>query len=318
MKKAFLISIDTEGDDLWNWRNGAEIRTENARYLERFQVLCEKYGFVPTYLTNYEMAMDPVYVDFAEKTLSHNACEIGMHLHAWNNPPIFELRDINDNGGQPYLIEYPEEIIEEKIGVITKILRERFGEVITHRAGRWATNSTYFKILDMYGYKVDCSVTPGISWKNNVGATTGSEGSDYTGSSRTPYKIEGTGIIEIPMSIVETHRYIEPDQMSIKKFTKSLFHAIRGQRVWIRPLPGRFNEMIEGLQEIKADEDAEYAMFMIHSSELMPGGSRAFKTVEEIDNLYLWIEKLFKTASSSFVGETIGKYGKNIQLQMER
>lgn len=54
---AFLITIDTEGDNLWQKHDS--ITTENARYLPRFQQLCEKYGFKPVYLTNYEMAIDP-------------------------------------------------------------------------------------------------------------------------------------------------------------------------------------------------------------------------------------------------------------------
>ncbi|WP_395754844.1 hypothetical protein [Edwardsiella ictaluri] len=51
----FIITIDTEGDNLW--QNHDRITTENARYLPRFQLLCEKYGFKPVYLTNYEMAV---------------------------------------------------------------------------------------------------------------------------------------------------------------------------------------------------------------------------------------------------------------------
>ena len=49
MKKKFIITIDTEGDDLWTnkiKRNGLkEITTENAKILERFQLLCEKIRF---------------------------------------------------------------------------------------------------------------------------------------------------------------------------------------------------------------------------------------------------------------------------------
>src|SRR5512144_2975448 len=47
---SFLITIDTEGDNLWS--RPREITTGNARYLPRFQALCEKYGLKPTYLTN--------------------------------------------------------------------------------------------------------------------------------------------------------------------------------------------------------------------------------------------------------------------------
>nr|BAE19861.1 lipopolysaccahride biosynthesis [Edwardsiella tarda] len=74
---AFIITIDTEGDNLW--QNHDRITTENARYLPRFQQLCEKYGFKPVYLTNYEMASDPVYVEFAQDVIARGCGEVGMH-----------------------------------------------------------------------------------------------------------------------------------------------------------------------------------------------------------------------------------------------
>lgn len=30
--KKFLITIDTEGDNLWEWKNGEKIYTENTLY----------------------------------------------------------------------------------------------------------------------------------------------------------------------------------------------------------------------------------------------------------------------------------------------
>ena len=38
--KYFIITIDTEGDDQWNWKYGSKITTENVKYLPRFQKLC--------------------------------------------------------------------------------------------------------------------------------------------------------------------------------------------------------------------------------------------------------------------------------------
>ena len=60
--KSFIITIDTEGDNQWNTKQACY--TENAKYIPRFQELCEKYGFKPTWLTNYEMARDPFYVEY--------------------------------------------------------------------------------------------------------------------------------------------------------------------------------------------------------------------------------------------------------------
>src|SRR5438034_5344383 len=51
---AFLVTIDTEGDNLWSKPRTLTIR--NAQYLPPFQALCEKYGLRPTYLTNWEIA----------------------------------------------------------------------------------------------------------------------------------------------------------------------------------------------------------------------------------------------------------------------
>ena len=88
-KPAFLITIDTEGDNLW--QNHDRISTENTRFLPRFQALCEKYGFKPVYLTNYEMAVDAEYVEFARDVIARGCGEVGMHLHAWNSPPLTPL-----------------------------------------------------------------------------------------------------------------------------------------------------------------------------------------------------------------------------------
>ena len=76
----FIITIDTEGDNLW--ARPREITTRNAQYLPRFQSLCERFRFKPVYLTNYEMALSDVFVEFARDVVARGAGEIGMHLPA--------------------------------------------------------------------------------------------------------------------------------------------------------------------------------------------------------------------------------------------
>ena len=56
-------------------------------------------------------------------------------------------------------------------------------------------------------------------------------------------------------------------------------------------------------------KNEDYLMFMIHSSELMPGGSPNFKTEEDIDKLYEIIENLFSyIQKQGFVGATLREY----------
>ena len=34
--KYFIVTVDTEGDNLWDWTPGAPIYTENSKFLENF------------------------------------------------------------------------------------------------------------------------------------------------------------------------------------------------------------------------------------------------------------------------------------------
>ena len=88
-RPSFLITIDTEGDNLRS--KPAEVTTRNARFLPRFQRLCDRFGFKPTYLTNWEMANCPAFSEFAADVLARGAGEDGMHLHAWDSLPCMPL-----------------------------------------------------------------------------------------------------------------------------------------------------------------------------------------------------------------------------------
>jgi hypothetical protein len=132
-----LITIDTEGDNAWS-DHSAKPSARNARYLPRFQELCDRFGFKPTYLTSYEMAKDEFFGEFAADAIKKGTCEVGLHPHPWNSPPEYKLTS-DDLANKPYMIEYPEAIIREKVKVLTDLLQERFGvKMVSHRAGRWA------------------------------------------------------------------------------------------------------------------------------------------------------------------------------------
>jgi hypothetical protein len=60
----------------------------------------------------------PDFQRFAKAVLRRGAAEIGMHLHAWNSPPIISLTG-DDYASAPYLIEYASEIIHRKVSFTT-------------------------------------------------------------------------------------------------------------------------------------------------------------------------------------------------------
>src|SRR5439155_1413885 len=205
-------------DDLW--ASPREITTRNAEYLPRFQSLCERFRFKPVYLANYEMAMSDVFVDFARDVVGRGAGEIGMHLHAWNSPPLEPLTN-DDFRFHPYLIEYPESVMREKIRILTRLLEDRFDQaMVSHRAGRWA-----FRIPLMR--QAAHRISPKLSWL-------------------------------CPTPLLEKHN---------------------------------LNAMLQVARE--AREGAAHVEFMLHSSELMPGGSPSFPDASDIDRLYEHLEILF-------------------------
>lgn len=310
-KPAFIITIDTEGDNLW--QNHERISTENTRFLPRFQSLCEKYAFKPVYLTNYEMAQDAAYVEFASDVIKRGQGEVGMHLHAWNSPPLVALTD-DDWRHKPYLIEFPAEQIKAKVAFMTQLLEDNFQtKMLSHRAGRWAFNEYYASLLVEQGYLVDCSVTPHVNWSSSPGNPKGTGGTDYSRFPKEAYFIDLSDIakagdsplLEVPMSIQLKHS-------GLLNQIKSGYDKLRGKNRspsthWLRPSGGNVENM-QKVAEQSLKQGSDYIEFMLHSSEFMPGGSPTFKNEQDIERLYEDLEKLFSWISERAQGMTLAEY----------
>lgn len=297
--KSFVITVDTEGDNLWSYKDGDTIKTENSLAIPRFQELCERYQFKPVYLTNYEMIKDNRFVDYIKDKVQKRLCEVGIHIHAWNNPPYYELE--NKYNGNPYLIEYPKEVMRKKFDITYNLIKEHIGvSPISHRAGRWAMNDVYFKLLKEYGIKVDCSYTPGVDWSFSAGKTM-SSGSNYSNVNKNTHYVDG--ILELPMSIRKLHN-LSAD--NIKSKIKTL---LRGKLVWLRPAISTLEDMKLLCNEISRETSSDYLEFMVHSSELMASGSPYFKNENTINRLYNDLENLFEYISKiGYIGKTLEEY----------
>lgn len=322
-RPAFLITIDTEGDNLWSPQT--TVNTENARFLPRFQELCEKYGLKPTWLTNWEMVECPVYREFAADALLRNQAEIGMHLHAWNNPPLEPLTD-DDFRSLPYLIQYPEPVMRQKIRAITDRLEEIFNvKMLSHRAGRWAFDETYARLLVEHGYQVDCSVSPHVRWQHEsrkLPATV-----DYRGFPEHAYfadlddisrESDRSLLLEVPMTILDVERpwplRIAANLAGLHSFGKRVADRLAPTRWWLRP-DGLNGERMLATLDIALDQKRDYVEFMLHSSEFMPGGSPRFRGERQIERLFDDLEQLFEKVSRSFVGMTLAEYRNRVVLQ---
>ena len=304
--KNFIGTVDTEGDNLWAWRPGEEITVENTKYIPRFQGLCEKYGFCPVYLTNNEMIESDEFCAFLKQKASEKKCEVGMHLHAWNTPPEYNLEKIYS--GLPYITEYPEEIIYEKHLYLKCKIEDKTGiSPVSYRAGRWATNAQLFHVLERLGFTVDCSVTPGISWNNCEGLSIAS-GSDYRTTVRNkPYRVS-SNLIEIPLTSKKLRTFYGS---SMRQRIKNSVIGVNG---FLRPAVASL-EIMKRTALCVGKLGSDYLEFMIHSSELMPGGSPYFRNEEEIENMYRTMESFFAWVSKNYKGISLSDYAEILKKE---
>ncbi len=313
-RPAFLITVDTEGDDIWS--GPSVVTTRNSAFIPRFQALCERFGFKPTYLTNYEMTQDRGFVSFARDVEARGAGEVGMHLHAWNSPPAHRLT-ADDDKAMPYLIDYPTAALRAKVADMTGRLQDTFGRSPTsHRAGRWAMDARYVEALIEHGYTVDCSVTPHVYWDKSSALSPGGE-MDYRRYPAAAYFVDpadlskagDSPLLELPMTIASTGvlpRGAVPDFAYRSPALRRLANRLVPVQ-WLRPMPGNLSGMIRLIDRC-VGERRPYVEMMLHSSELMPAGSPYFRDAPAIERLYADLEALFVRIALDFDGSTLRDY----------
>ncbi len=316
-KPAFVLTIDTEGDNIWG--HPERITTENARFLPRFQDLCRKFGFKPTYLVNYEMASDPRFHAFGRSVLRENAGEIGLHVHPWNSPPLDPAAP-DPRWHHLYLYELSDDLLRAKIRSQTDLLRLTFEiQPKSHRAGRWGFDERVARVLVEAGYDVDCSVTPGVSWKRHKGDPEGRGGPEYFGFPGDPYFLDlddvsrpgRSPMLEVPMTIRSNyHPLVEKVHRAFREWRigKSIRRIYGAPVSWLRP-NGKNLQTLLSVVDWAVDRGSPVVEFMLHSSEFMPGGSPTFQNGEEIEILYGDLERLFAHAASRGVeGRTLSEF----------
>jgi hypothetical protein len=266
------------------------------------------------------MVHSPRFQEFGRDVLARGTCEIGLHLHAWDSPPLVPLTE-DDSRYHPYLTEYPEGQMREKVQVLTAVLEDTFGvKMVSHRAGRWSFDETYARILIENGYRVDCTVTPHVSWKSNQGSPGGNGGPDFSRFPETAYFLDledisrpgDSTLLELPVTIIPRHY---PPTLEIlrtamgksgpsARVAARLFPACN----WLRPTSTARETALLDILSTARNEMRSYVEFMLHSSELMPGGSPIFPSSDSIEALYSDLEALFASASEAFQAQTLGEH----------
>ena len=306
----FIITVDTEGDN--QWAKEKKITTENLKFLPRFQKLCEKYGFIPTYLVSYEITQSTEGIKMLVEWQNQNKAEIGAHLHPWVMP---------DYKGEGKV--YPSELagldLKQQLEILTRSIEEKFGNRPTsYRAGRWGFDGRQAEILSELGYLVDCSVSPKVSWEKILGMVGGKGGPDFRFNGVNPYYVFGN-LLEVPLTILFTG-ILKKEKNAFANFflglrsgfLKKILNKIFFRQKWLRIFPGsKVGDWINIYKSAKLNK-LPCLEFMIHSSELMPGGSPYAKNKYAVDLIYFQLEKMFAYfRSQGLKGVSLSEFAKN-------
>jgi hypothetical protein len=262
-----IITVDTETDD--QWRPGAGATIDNIFALPRFQALCEKYGMVPTYLTTYDVASDARAAAQLKAWQDAGKAEIGAHLHPWVSAPFFP-----GEAGQPFPSELSDESLRAKLAALTDVIALSIGRRPTsYRAGRWGFDMRQAALLAEFGYEADTSITPSISWAETKGLEGGPGGPDFSNESAAPRRLNER-VLEVPMTILPA----------------GLLHRTRWLRIFQNTTLSRLASVVRAAERRKLPA----AVFMIHSSELVAGGSPYVPDDAALEHVYARLEEFFR------------------------
>jgi hypothetical protein len=284
-RPALIVTVDVEGDDVWTRRPNDQVTLANLRELPRLHALCAEFSIPPVYLTSAETLASASYRRFLRLVLDAREAELGMHLHAWNSPP-HDASDADAWRRQPLLTEYPAAMIHAKVRHLTDALGNAFGVAPrAHRGGRWAMDTTYARALVEHGYVVDSSVTPGLTWR---GAHEPSA-PDYTGFPVDAYVMDlarisepgASALLEVPLT---TH---------VTAFGRTLADGrSAGVVEWLRPT-ARNGPSLRRVADAAITEGRSCLVVMLHSSDLLPGGSPVARDRDAVERVLGDLRHLF-------------------------
>lgn len=274
----FLVTVDTEEDNQWECASSYSL--DNVSSLARFQDLCNSYEVIPTYLVTYSVVSSGMASDLICRLAASGKCEIGAHLHPWFNPP-YEPPSVYAACPHTYPLECSYSNLKDKLQRLTdRIYQVAQVRPRTYRAGRYGLDGANVRILEELGYWADTSITPFSDWSKHPGTTRG--GPDFRNAPCQPYFLnpdnvsqpEPAGhILEVPITIRKT--------------------ADASEQVWLRPYPWFEIADLVGLCKSEICSKGRVLNLMLHSSELMVGGSPVTRSPQDLDAVYEKLEAVF-------------------------
>jgi hypothetical protein len=268
MSGTFCVTIDTEPDCDVHWRRSQPLTFESVTFgiPSILRPMWDRFGIKPVYFVSPEVVENDTCCRVLKNEIKHGA-EIGAHLHSEYIEPArkHELSAGTASDEFP-CFAYDTQVESAKIANLTTMIESRIGiGPVSYRAARYGADLDTIKALEKLGYKVDSSITPGVSWRAQGGP-------DHTRApkqpyfvSQTDYYVPGEGpILEVPITI------------SGKRFPflsgKWMYYR------WLRPTHMTVFEMKLLVAEFSRNYAEPVLNLMFHSMEVLPGKTPFVRT----------------------------------------
>jgi hypothetical protein len=266
--KTFCITIDTEPDCDVRWRRSSPLTFESVTVgiTNILRPIWDRFKITPVYFVSPEVLENDQCRNVLKAEIDKGA-EIGAHLHG----EYIEPQKKHYNGAGTISSDFPcfaydTQVESEKIRNLTELIEARLSiRPVSYRAARYGADLDTIKALDRLGYKVDSSITPGISWTKQGGP-------DHSRSPKQPYFISpdnyysaGTsGVLEVPITISGKRFAFLPD--------KWLYYRM------LRPTHMTGFEMKLLVAQFAKNYAEPVLNMMFHSMEVLPGKTPFVRT----------------------------------------
>ena len=266
--KTICVTIDTEPDCDVNWRRSQPLTFESVTFGigQILRPIWDKFGIKPVYFVSPEVVENDSCCHVLKDEVGRGA-EIGTHLHSEYIGPQKKYEDIAGTASDEFpCYAYDTGVESAKIRNLTEMIEKKFGaRPVSYRAARYGADLDTIKALEKLGYKVDSSVTPGISWQKQGGP-------DHSRAPRQPYFISSTDyyspgngtILEVPITISGKRFLFLPERWVYYR--------------WLRPTLMTAFEMKMLVAEFVRSYAEPVLNLMFHSMEVLPGKTPFVKT----------------------------------------
>ncbi len=281
----FSVFIDTEEDFDWS---APFDRTNHGLESVANLGVCQNYfaqsHVKPLYLVDYPIVQCAAAVDQLGPHVESGACDVGVQLHPWVNPPFEEDVCIYNS----FAGNLPKALEQQKFDILRHAITDKFGTApVSYRAGRYGIGSNSMAMLEAAGFRLDSSVRSRFDYSAY-------DGPDYRDHVLKPYWTGPQGhVLELPLTSLITG-WMEKLGMSStgpmahwasRNAVCSKFGA--AERIALTP---------EGIPAKKACIAIDVAIakglpllnFSFHSPSLMPGHTPYVRTQADLDAFYRW------------------------------